>query len=186
MNKDIKKWLEKDGIKFLKDIGIKEGQTVLDFGCGEGHYAIPIAKVVGEQGKVYAVDKDEKVLGRLMERAKSKGLKNIEAKQSSSELKIGLKDGSMDVVLFYDVLHYIDNKRKIFEEIARILKSGALFSLYPKHHKLDRHPLMEMSLEDIIKEVKSANFSFERRLYKGLIHDEKCEKDYILNFRKKV
>lgn len=186
MNKDVKRWLEKDGTKFLKDIGIKEGQTVLDFGCGEGHYAIPAAKVVGGQGKVYAVDKDEKVLGRLMEVAKSKGLKNIEVKKSSGELKIGLKDRSLDAVLFYDVLHYIDNKRKSFEEIARILKPGGLLSLYPKHHKLDSHPLMEMNLEDIIEEAKIMGFNFEGRLYKELIHDEKCEKDYILNFRKKV
>ena len=54
MNADIKKWLEKDGEQFLRKIGLKEGQTVLDFGCGEGHYAIPAAKIVSNKGKVYA------------------------------------------------------------------------------------------------------------------------------------
>ena len=36
MDLDIKKWIEKDGVEFLKNIGIDEGNVVLDFGCGSG------------------------------------------------------------------------------------------------------------------------------------------------------
>ncbi len=35
MKSDVERWLENDGEKFLKEIGIKKGQKVLDFGCGE-------------------------------------------------------------------------------------------------------------------------------------------------------
>lgn len=83
-----------------------------------------------------------------------------------------------------DVLHYIKDRRKTFKKIARILRPGGLLSLYPKHHKLDSYPLMDMTLEDIREEVKSENFTFKGRLYKELIHDNKREKDYIFNFRK--
>ena len=38
MKDDIKRWIKEDGQKFLMEIGIKKGQTILDFGSGEGHY----------------------------------------------------------------------------------------------------------------------------------------------------
>ena len=45
MEKEIEKWLETKGIEFLKKVGIKPGQTVLDFGCGKGNYSIPAARI---------------------------------------------------------------------------------------------------------------------------------------------
>ena len=44
MPTDIENWLEKEGEKFLKEIGIKEGYTILDFGCGEGNYSLLLQK----------------------------------------------------------------------------------------------------------------------------------------------
>ena len=51
MKDDVKKWIKEDGQKFLREIGIKKGQTVLDFGCGQDHYTIPVSKAVGKNGK---------------------------------------------------------------------------------------------------------------------------------------
>jgi len=75
METDIKEWLNREGEAFLEDIGIKKGDVVLDFGCGAGHYTIPAAKVVSEEGKVYAMDKDIESMHKLMEIAKTKCLK---------------------------------------------------------------------------------------------------------------
>jgi len=41
MGDNVKKWLEKDGLELLERAGLREGQIVLDFGCGVGNYAIP-------------------------------------------------------------------------------------------------------------------------------------------------
>ena len=54
--------LEPGVLQLLKDVGIKAGQVVLDFGCGSGTYTVPAARTVGDKGKVYALDKDSKVL----------------------------------------------------------------------------------------------------------------------------
>ncbi|MBC8457725.1 MAG: class I SAM-dependent methyltransferase [Deltaproteobacteria bacterium] len=176
METDIERWLKEDGELFLREIGIKKGQIVLDFGCGVGNYTIPAAKAVGKGGKVYAIDKDGGVLDNLRQKAESEGLKNIEPMKASGELKIGLKDESVDAVLLYDVLHYIDERRKIFDEAYRVLKAGALLSVYPKHLE---------SEEDVIrKEVEEANFYLERKTLKKLLHDSSYNKGYILNFRK--
>jgi precorrin-6B methylase 2 len=53
---------ESQSLDMLQQIGIRSGQTVLDFGCGLGIYTIPVAKIVGEQGRVYALDKDKEAV----------------------------------------------------------------------------------------------------------------------------
>jgi len=187
MKTDLEKWLAWEGKIFLSEIGVEKGQVILDFGCGVGHYTIPVAKVVGKEGKVYAVDKDREVLNRLMQTAKSERLKNIEPMNTQEELKIDLEDESVDVVLLYDVLHYMDQRRKILDEVRRVLKPDALLSVYPKHHKFDDPlwTLANMGLEDVIKEIEKADFRIEKKSFKKLIHDDNYDKGYILNFKKR-
>ena len=88
MKDAIKKWLEKDGERFIKDIGIKKGQTVLDFGSGEGHYTIPVARVVGEKGKAYALDKDRNELKKLKKVIQQGNIKNIDVINEDSKIPL--------------------------------------------------------------------------------------------------
>ena len=178
---DMRKWMNKEGRKFLKDIGIKRGQSVLDFGCGVGNYTIPSAVVVGKRGKVYAVDKNKQSLDELIQRAEKEGLKNIKIIYISEEIRLALQNESVDVVLLYDVIHLVDNRNRLLTEIYRVSKPNALISVYPKHHR--KH--MNMELDDVKDAVESASFGFEKKFYKILMHNDSIEKDYILNFRKK-
>jgi len=161
-------------------VGVRKGQVVLDFGCGSGTYTIPAAKIVGDQGKVYALDKDKEALDKLMQRAKSAGLKNIERMDTSEELRIDLTDDSVDVVLLFDVFHsyyfpQADDRRRLLNEIYSIMKPFAFISLWPKH--------MESEAKD---EIERANFYLESEYSGTLIHDNKDrERGQILIFRKK-
>ena len=188
MNKDIKRWLEKDGTRFLKDIGIKEGQTVLDFGCGEGHYAIPAAKVVGRQGKIYALDKDRSALDKLKSMMEESSIKNIVLINENSKVPLG--NNSLDVVLCFDVIHYGNKKERklVYEEIHRVLIKDGLFSVYPKHRKED-YPLMELAdtnLKSIVKEIQETGFILDRKFSKTLLHDDCYNEGYTLNFKKEA
>jgi len=58
--------LESRVLDMLQKVGIRKGQTVLDFGCGYGMYTIPVAKIAGKQGRVYALDKNKETLDVLM------------------------------------------------------------------------------------------------------------------------
>jgi len=171
--------LELQALEVLERIGISKGQTVLDFGCGSGTYTILAAKIVGEQGRVYALDKDRKALDELMQKAELAGLRNIERMDTSGELKIELTDESVDVVLLFDVFHsyyfpQAGDRRKLLKEIYRIMKPSAFISVWPKH--------MEAEAED---EIKNVSFRLEKELSETLIHDNKnFEKGEILNFRK--
>ena len=175
---EIERWLKGEGEKFFKKIKIKERDIILDFGCGQGTYTIPAAKVVGKEGKVYALDRDENDLNRLIQRTKLMNLENIEIIKTSGELKIPIKDESMDVVLLYDVLHNyyfsLSERRQLLREVYRVLKSQALLSVYPKH----------MELEAITKEIENVNFYLEDKYFKTLIHENRYTEGYILNFRK--
>jgi ubiquinone/menaquinone biosynthesis C-methylase UbiE len=179
MFKSKKMKLESRALEVLQEIGIRRGQTVLDFGCGSGTYTIPAARIVGEQGRVYALDKDKEALDKLMEKAESAGLKNIERMETSGKLEIELADKSVDVVLLFDVFHphyfpQAGDRRRLLGEIYRIMKPSACISVWPKH--------MESETED---EVRNANFHLEKELPETLIHDNKnLEKGKILNFGK--
>jgi ubiquinone/menaquinone biosynthesis C-methylase UbiE len=186
MEKEILDWTKKDGTFFLKKVGIRKGQTVLDFGCRNGNYTIPAARIVDKDGLVYALDKDAHSLGTLRERLENNGFENIVLLETNGSLEINLEDDSLDVVLAYDVLHLIDNRRELYKQIYRVLRKDGLFSVYPKHNKLDSPGwgLRDMVPDDILKEIEGQNFHFEEEYCDTLSHDESLVYGCILNFRK--
>jgi len=174
--------LVSQAIEVLERIGIRRGQTVLDFGCGYGAYTIPVARIVGAQGRVYALDKDEEALDGLMQRADLACLKNIERMETSGELEIELTDESVDVVLLFDVFHSFyfpqaEDRRRLLGEIRRVMKPSAFLSIsvWPN--------LIEPETED---EIENADFRLEKVISEGLGSDNKdLGTRRILNFRKK-
>jgi ubiquinone/menaquinone biosynthesis C-methylase UbiE len=173
--------IESRAIKLLERTGIRKGQIVLDFGCGCGIYTIPIAKIVGDQGRVYALDKDKEALDTLMQRADSACLSNIKRMETSGELEFELADETVDVVFLFDVFHsfyfpQVDDRRRLLDEIRRIMRpSGFLsISVWPN--------LIEPESED---EIKNAHFRLEKEVPETLTDGSKdLETRRILNFRK--
>jgi ubiquinone/menaquinone biosynthesis C-methylase UbiE len=182
MFKRLEMELESRALEMLQQIGIRRGHTVLDFGCGSGTYTIALGKIVGEQGRVYALDKDKEALDELMQKAESVGLKNIKRMETSGKLEIDLADESVDVVLLFDVFHSFyfpqaEDRRRLLGEIYRIIKPSAFLStsVWPN--------LIEPGTED---EIKNADFRLEKEISQTLNHDDKnLEKRRILNFRKR-
>jgi len=175
-------------MEFLKKIGLKSGQTVLDFGCRAGHYTIPAAKVVGSKGIVYAVDKEQQALSKLQQKANHLNLKNIRTIKTSGRIQIDLQNDSIDVAVFYDVLHYHEKeeREKLYRQAYRVLKQDGLFSVYPKHTSED-DPLMEfqnLSLGEIKQEIRNSNFVFEKKHCGFISHDDGLNEGCVLNFRK--
>ena len=167
--------------RVLRAVGIEVGQDCLDFGCGHGNYAIALARVVGPEGTVYALDKETSALGELAERARTAGLANIRTIESS-DLKIPLADGSVNVILLYDILHshyFTAGKREsLFREMRRIARPEALLSVFPHH----------MEKDEIAKEVVRRAWDFGFRgigEYKGpVVHDDGIIEGHIMTFRK--
>jgi len=124
--------LDKNASDALVEMGVRAGQAVLDFGCGSGTYTVPAARLVGEEGRIYALDISTEALDRLEEKVRREGLKNI-TRIVNEGRRIPLEDNSIDVMLLIDVLQEIDDKDDLFKEAYRILKPSGRVSVYPMH-----------------------------------------------------
>jgi len=163
LKKEVREWLLGESEKTLRRMGIRKKQAVLDFGCRSGNYTIPAAKIVGEKGRVYGVEKEKNRLGELRGRAEAEHLKNI-----------------------FDVLHpgYFPEKssrRKIIGKIYEILKPGGVVLVLPTHVTE-----LNLSLKNFIKEFKVFGFHLEDKFTEKLVHDNQLQECEILKFRKEI
>lgn len=117
------------GAELLMDrAGIGPGMAVLDAGCGPGRLTVPIARRVGEAGRVVALDRQPRMLRRLQRRIAEHDLANIET------ILGGLGEGRLpadrfDVALLVTVLGEIPDKAAALHEIRHALRAGGVLSV---------------------------------------------------------
>jgi len=123
----------------LKRINVKPGMKVADVGCGTGFFAIPAAKIVGPEGKVFAIDVQEEMVAILSKKIQRLKIRNIKAVVSREE-EIPLPDESVDLALMASVLHELED-HKTLGEVHRFLKPhGVLAVLEWKKKKTEFGP----------------------------------------------
>ena len=107
---------------------------MLDYGCGPGTFTMAAAGIVGQDGKVYALDVRPRALERLREKATSEKIENIETVLlDTAGFDTGLGSEIIDVVLLYDVFHDIKDRQGLLQELYRVLKPDGLLSIFPMH-----------------------------------------------------
>ena len=106
--------------------GFKPGEKIGDFGCGSGHGALALSGIVGERGKIYAVDIQRDLLHTLEKDISARRIKNIDLIRGDIEKEGGthLHDESLDSVVLSNVLFQIDDFPGLMREIWRTLKPG--------------------------------------------------------------
>ncbi len=117
--------------KVIKRSGIKQGMTVLDLGCGSGAFTTFVARAVGEQGKVYAVDIQPAMIRQLeckLARPENQDLTNIELIQASA-YHLPFEENSLDLAYLVTVLHEIPDRGRALREIKRVLKAGGILAV---------------------------------------------------------
>lgn len=108
--------------------GIKEGDTVLDLGCGAGNDVFVARTKVGKSGKVIGVDMTQEMIDKANRNKEKLGLKNIEFKLGEIE-QLPINNDFIDVVISNCVLNLVPDKKAAFSEIYRVLKEGAHFCI---------------------------------------------------------
>ena len=130
LDSDLRRWVQPPG-KLIEHSGIKSGMMVMDLGCGSGAFTPFVARVVGEQGKVYAVDIQPAMLRQLERKLAKDGnqdIKNIEMKRASA-YDLPLEDGTVDLVYMVTVLQEIPDRSRALREISRVLKPGGILAV---------------------------------------------------------
>lgn len=124
LDNKIRRWFQNP--KKILQTHIKNGMSVIDFGCGPGYFTVEIADMVGESGKVIAVDVQEGMLELLRNKIKGTKLENrIETINIAEGGIANIK--KVDLVLAFYVIHEVENKNKILIEINNMLKDNGLF-----------------------------------------------------------
>lgn len=116
-----------DEEKLLKEFNVNSGDKMLDLGCGPGDYSLRLSEIVGEEGRIFSIDRNEEVIGYLRERISKIGITNIETHISDITKNLPLEDNSIDVCIIITVLHILNIKQtgsEFFGELKRILKPG--------------------------------------------------------------
>lgn len=120
-------------MEILKEVGIKPGFNVLDYGCGPGSYLLPLAELIGKEGKIYALDTHPLAVQMVQKIASQKQLENVVTILSDCQTE--LPDNSVDAVLLYDTLHDLSNPDKVLRELHRVLKLDGILSISDHHLK---------------------------------------------------
>ena len=110
----------------IKNLDLKEGIKVADFGSGSGFYTIEAAKRVTGNGQVFAIDVQKDLLSKIQSHARDMGLHNVQVVWGDID-KIGgskLKDAMVDAVIVSNVLFQSEHKENLAKEAFRILKQG--------------------------------------------------------------
>jgi len=117
--------------QIIRASGITKGIRALEIGCGSGAYTTFIAKAIGNEGKVYALDIQPKMLEQIkrkLDKVENKDISNIELVLASA-YELPFSDNFLDLVYMVSVFQEIPDKNKTLMEIKRVLKPGGILSI---------------------------------------------------------
>ena len=141
--------------KHVRRFGIQEGMTVVDYGCGPGRYATRLAELVGQQGKVYAVDIHELAMEAVKKKIAKYNLRNIEPVLADG-YNSGLPDNIADVVCAIDMFFIIKKPTEFLVELKRITKNDGILVIDEGHQprSVAKERILDSGCWDIVEESK--------------------------------
>lgn len=128
----------------FRQLGVKKGQTVVDYGCGPARYIRHVSLAVGEKGRVYAVDIHPIAVEKVNKKVRQLGLDNVTAVQAAG-YDSGIPDHTADLVFALDMFHMIKKSAPFLRELHRICKPSGQVIIE------DGHQSRKETLEKITK-----------------------------------
>jgi arsenite methyltransferase len=147
--------------EIISALALKSGMQVADLGAGGGYFTLRVARAVGREGKVYAVDINAELLEIVKASVSKAGLSNvvlIHAREDDSMLP----EKSVDLIFVRNVFHHLPDQEKYFRDIKPRLKPGGRVAIieYKKGAYYSGH---ETSEANVIGSMKKAGYSLLER-----------------------
>lgn len=137
----------------------KKSMVAVDFGCGSGGWAMPLAKIL-EDGKVYAIDLLEEPLSVLRSKIRTGDIVNVEViKADVEKIILRLLANSADIVLMTNLLFQAKNKEAVLGEAKRILKPGGKLLVVDWSESDAIGPQKTIAAKDVSVLAKKLGFS---------------------------
>ena len=153
--------------KIVGKLNIKSGMIVADFGCGAGYFTIPIAKIIKNSGKIYAIDVLNEALESVLSKAKLYDLLNVKTVRANIEVIGGSKieSNSVDLIILANILFQCNDYDSVLGETKRILKkdgSVVIVDWIPKkvplgpkyEHCLSEENIKKLAIKNGLKVVR--------------------------------
>lgn len=152
----------------LAAMALHSGEAIADMGAGTGYFTLPLAQVVGPQGRVYAVDAQEEMLSLLRQKLDEFTLSIIELIHAEAD-NTGLPASCCDLVFAANVWHEFDDHAAVLREFARVLKADGRIAILdwrpdvlPEHgppleHRLDSSHAVDALRSSGFQKVATTN-----------------------------
>ena len=143
---------------------VKEGMTVMDIGCGMGYFTLGLAELVGDSGKVIAVDLQQKMLDITLKRATKNGVAQRIILHRADPTSICVTT-PVDLILAFWMVHETPDPEKFFAETVSILKStGKIIYTEPAFHVSDKQyrKILSAAQKSGLKKSHDLKIAFSR------------------------
>jgi ubiquinone/menaquinone biosynthesis C-methylase UbiE len=164
----------------LGALSLRPGDTIADLGAGTGYFSLPLAKAVGTEGKVYAVDAQAEMLAHLRQKLQQGSVSNVELIHAEAE-STALPDACCSLVFLANVWHEFADRSAVLDESLRILKHRGRIAIIdwrpdvarenepPLDHRLDASNAVNELLAAGFHQVANVNVGH----YSWLVQGEK-------------
>jgi precorrin-6B methylase 2 len=154
---------EEQSTKMIDSLGLKPGMIVADIGAGSGVLTLMMTDKVGENGKVVAVDIQQKMLDRLAKKLKERQVDNVELVLGTDKSP-RLPKESIDLALMVDVYHEFAYPYEMMLEISKAMKPGGrvvFVEFRMEDPDVPIKPVHKMSEAQVKKEISQPEFGLK-------------------------
>ena len=165
-----RQWQNPEAI--LTSVRLNKGDVFIDIGCGDGYFALPAARIVGKEGKIYGVDINRDFVNALEKKAISEGLGNITLKVGRAEDTL-FCDSCADFVFFGIDLHDFEEPMKVLSNAWKMLKpSGRVIDLDWKKEHMEIGPPFQKRFSEgkAVELIEKSGFGVESVKNSGSFH----------------
>jgi ubiquinone/menaquinone biosynthesis C-methylase UbiE len=141
--------------KYLQEFGIRQGFTVVDYGCGTGAFIRDTSSMVGDSGTVYAIDIHEIAISSAEKIISKHNLSNVRPVLTDGT-RSSLPDETADLVFALDMFHMVKDAGSFLKELNRITKKEGTLIIEDGHQprSASKEKILKSGCWEIIGEKK--------------------------------